>query len=498
MSFEQQQFERGNSDRFSQQNSLAGSDLGDNRSFFQERRTCDNSLKEEQGLLTFSQPKEFDASPFSHQRDLGLNRNDSGNFGWRHSQSQFNRESGYEDNGFNSRGNDESLRDRHDHFRQFDGHEHRHHRGDQGHDSPFARKDVQKLLEEIHQIEEKLAQLLKELQAGRHPSPPCGSKPGGGSPEVPTTPDTPDIPPVPSQPDSPNIPGTPDIPPIPSQPDSPNVPGTPDIPPVPSQPDSPNTPSTPDSPSIPGLPDSGDFPPIPGLPDNPIPSTDNPQFEPPPAGYGKGVPFPDKGKTPAADAVIVKNTSDVINQLEQSGKVDPSVTGRGTIKATEPQPEIWIKLTGPDGSPMFISQQQVMDSDFSGSIYKKDSSGKLKIEEAISFDPYAEYHHSAGLDHHNPELYYRSTDGNLRPLEGATLKATVGGGNDGHPQGAFYDISYTPPKDMAFVRQEWTDGINEPGKPYESARNLEKVLYQGKMVSWQEAARSGLLYGAPL
>ena len=462
MSFEQQQFERGNSDRFSQQNSLAGSDLGDNRSFFQERRTCDNSLKEEQGLLTFSQPKEFDASPFSHQRDLGLNRNDSGNFGWRHSQSQFNRESGYEDNGFNSRGNDESLRDRHDHFRQFDGHEHRHHRGDQGHDSPFARKDVQKLLEEIHQIEEKLAQLLKELQAGRHPSPPCGSKPGGGSPEVPTTPDTPDIPPVPSQPDSPN------------------------------------TPSTPDSPSIPGLPDSGDFPPIPGLPDNPIPSTDNPQFEPPPAGYGKGVPFPDKGKTPAADAVIVKNTSDVINQLEQSGKVDPSVTGRGTIKATEPQPEIWIKLTGPDGSPMFISQQQVMDSDFSGSIYKKDSSGKLKIEEAISFDPYAEYHHSAGLDHHNPELYYRSTDGNLRPLEGATLKATVGGGNDGHPQGAFYDISYTPPKDMAFVRQEWTDGINEPGKPYESARNLEKVLYQGKMVSWQEAARSGLLYGAPL
>ena len=462
MSFEQQQFERGNSDRFSQHNSLAGSDLGDNRSFFQERRTCDNSLKEEQGLLTFSQPKEFDASPFSHQRDLGLNRNDSGNFGWRHSQSQFNRESGYEDNGFNSRGNDESLRDRHDHFRQFDGHEHRHHRGDQGHDSPFARKDVQKLLEEIHQIEEKLAQLLKELQAGRHPSPPCGSKPGGGSPEVPTTPDTPDIPPVPSQPDSPN------------------------------------TPSTPDSPSIPGLPDSGDFPPIPGLPDNPIPSTDNPQFEPPPAGYGKGVPFPDKGKTPAADAVIVKNTSDVINQLEQSGKVDPSVTGRGTIKATEPQPEIWIKLTGPDGSPMFISQQQVMDSDFSGSIYKKDSSGKLKIEEAISFDPYAEYHHSAGLDHHNPELYYRSTDGNLRPLEGATLKATVGGGNDGHPQGAFYDISYTPPKDMAFVRQEWTDGINEPGKPYESARNLEKVLYQGKMVSWQEAARSGLLYGAPL
>ena len=121
MSFEQQQFERGNSDRFSQQNSLAGSDLGDNRSFFQERRTCDNSLKEEQGLLTFSQPKEFDASPFSHQRDLGLNRNDSGNFGWRHSQSQFNRESGYEDNGFNSTGNDGSLRDRHDHFRQFDG-----------------------------------------------------------------------------------------------------------------------------------------------------------------------------------------------------------------------------------------------------------------------------------------------------------------------------------------------------------------------------------------
>lgn len=354
------------------------------------------------------------------------------------------------------------MRDRHDHFRQFDGHEHRHHRGDHGHDSPFARKDVQKLLEEIHQIEEKLAQLLKELQAGRHPSPPCGSKPGGGSPEVPTTPDKPDIPPVPGLPDLPNVPGTPDIPPIP------------------------------------GLPDSGDFPPIPGLPDNPIPKPGFPQFEPPPAGYGKGVPFPDKGKAPAADAVIVKSTSDVINQLEESGKVDPSVTGRGTIKATEPVPEIWIKLTGPDGSPMFISQQQVMDSDFSGSIYKKDSSGKLKIEEAISFDPYAEYHHSAGLDHHNPELYYRSTDGNLRPLEGATLKATVGGGNDGHPKGAFYDISYTPPKDMAFVRQEWTDGINEPGKPYESPRNLEKVLYQGKMVSWQEAARSGLLHGAPL
>ncbi|MDX1985944.1 MAG: hypothetical protein SFV17_04580 [Candidatus Obscuribacter sp.] len=300
------------------------------------------------------------------------------------------------------------------------------------------------------------------MQAGRHPSPSCGSKPGGGSPEVPTTPDKPDIPPVPSQPDSPN------------------------------------TPSTPDSPSIPGLPDFGDFPPVPGLPDNPIPSTDNHQFEPLPAGYGKGVPFPDKGKQAAADAVIVKNTSDVINQLEQSGKVDPSVTGRGTIKATEPQPEIWIKLTGPDGSPMFISQQQVMDSDFSGSIYKKDASGKLKIEEAISFDPYAEYHHSAGLDHHNPELYYRSTDGNLRPLQGASIKATVGGGEGGHPQGAFYDISYTPPKDMAFARQEWTDGINEAGKPYESARNLEKVLYQGKMVSWQEAARSGLLYGAPL
>lgn len=36
MSFEHQQFERGNSERFSQHSGLAGSDFGDNRSFFRK------------------------------------------------------------------------------------------------------------------------------------------------------------------------------------------------------------------------------------------------------------------------------------------------------------------------------------------------------------------------------------------------------------------------------------------------------------------------------
>ncbi|HMY56176.1 MAG TPA: hypothetical protein PK671_24625, partial [Candidatus Obscuribacter sp.] len=49
--------------------------------------------------------------------------------------------------------------------------------------------------------------------------------------------------------------------------------------------------------------------------------------------------------------------------------------------------------------------------------------------------------------------------------------------------------------DMAFVRQEFTDGNGSEGNDYRAPKNLEKVLINGNMMSYAEAYKEGTLYG---
>ena len=268
-------------------------------------------------------------------------------------------------------------------------------------------------------------------------------------------------------------------------PDVPNPKPFPDVPtPTPDVP----TP-TPDVPAP-----TPDVPDIPGIPDLPIPQDINPLFVDPPEGRGEGEPFPDRGKTtPDAKTVVVENISQDVQRLEQNGQVNPKSVDGDNVYATKPVPELWIKMNGRDGKPVYMSMQ-VNHIPFQKTPYSKDANGGLQVKESVSFDPYAEHAIDPNMNHERPQLFYRSTDGNLRPLETTSLKADVGQ-SPGHPKGAWYDLSFKVKDDMAFVRQEFTDGNGSEGNDYRAPKNLEKVLIDGNMMSYAEAYKEGILYG---
>jgi hypothetical protein len=236
---------------------------------------------------------------------------------------------------------------------------------------------------------------------------------------------------------------------------------------------------------LPEFPEGG-IPAFPGFPGFDVDK--DPAWVKPPAGYGEGNPFPNLGKPAETGAVPVKGTSDIINQVEQQGS-SPQDPRENQTKATEPLPELWVKLS----NGTYMSAQQIADSNpFDGkSIYNKNADGSLNIKLDMSVDPYATYQHPQT---NMNELYYRGTDGNLHQLKPKKLDYE-GGSSPGHPDGGWYHLDFDAPKDMAFVRQEYTFGNNKSGIEYRAPHILEKVLVNGKIISHREAAEQGLLYG---
>lgn len=211
----------------------------------------------------------------------------------------------------------------------------------------------------------------------------------------------------------------------------------------------------------------------------------------PPAPFGQGDPFPDRGKAAGPGEIQVKGVSSVVNSIEQQGVDPPGDPFNRKGSVTGPMPEIWERL--PNG--VFQSLQQAYDPALQGSIYKKNADGSVSVDESIAFDPYSEYHASASI--YNPDgsapadtqLYYRATDGNLKPLPG-TITAEAAPNDGNHPTGYWYDLKYDVPKDMAFVRQEFTAG---DGTAADLPKILEKVMVDGQILSWREA--QPYLYG---
>ncbi|HMW91074.1 MAG TPA: hypothetical protein PKE54_13675, partial [Candidatus Obscuribacter sp.] len=204
----------------------------------------------------------------------------------------------------------------------------------------------------------------------------------------------------------------------------------------------------------------------------------------PPAPYDKQN-VSDKAGNPVAGAgdIPVKGVSSIISSIEQKGYAPPDDPKRPE-SVTQPMPEIWEKMA--DGN--YQSLQQAVDPRLNGNIYTKNGDGSLTIRQAVSFDPYAEY--ATGTEPGSTNLYYRSTDGNLRPLK-AEVKADVGQ-SPGHPPGAWQDLTYKAPADMAFVRQEFTQG---DGTALDVPKILQKVLVDGKIISRREAEYKGIVPG---
>ncbi|MBK8223469.1 MAG: hypothetical protein IPK73_20850 [Candidatus Obscuribacter sp.] len=204
----------------------------------------------------------------------------------------------------------------------------------------------------------------------------------------------------------------------------------------------------------------------------------------PPSPYDKQN-VSDKAGNPLAGSgdVAVRGVSSIVSSIEQKGIAPPDDPSRPE-SVTQPMPEIWERMA--DGS--YQSMQQAMDPSLNGSIYTKNGDGSLTIKQSISFDPYAEY--KTGTTPGTTNLYYRSTDGNLRPLN-ADVKVTTGQ-EPGHPPGAWQDLTYKAPADMAFVRQEFTQGN---GTAADLPKMLQKVMVDGKIISRREAEYKGIVPG---
>ncbi|MBK8223481.1 MAG: hypothetical protein IPK73_20910 [Candidatus Obscuribacter sp.] len=345
---------------------------------------------------------------------------------------------------------------------------------------------LQELLADLTRIQEMLNKLIEQLgllpkpQLPTPKTPPAPELPDIPAPKAPKLPDTP----APKAPSTPELPDTP-APPAPKLPDTPapKAPSTPELPdtPAPPAPKLPDTPA-PKAPSTPELPNpfggDGGFPGWPGG----QPKIDNPDaaWTKPPAPYGEGKPFPDRGKNLGAD-VPVSGTSDAIQDMEENGVAPPDAKGI-TSSVTHPTPEIWRKLTTPEGKTIYISMQQALDTNpMDGkSVYTQGTNGKLSVKENISFDPLAMHTLTKGNVPEADELYYRGTDGNLHVLNG---KITHQPGNyHGRPSDGWYSLDYEVPKDMAFVRQQWAEGSGFP-------KIAEKFLVDGKIITIHEATK---------
>ena len=192
-----------------------------------------------------------------------------------------------------------------------------------------------------------------------------------------------------------------------------------------------------------------------------------------------------------AGEVQVNGVSSIVSTLEQQGTVVPDTTtgaNQPSVRpesATQPQPEIWEKLANGD----YMSMQQSDDPSLNGNIYSRNADGTTQVNEGVSFDPYAEYH--TGTTPGSSQLYYRTTDGNLAPLN---AQVSVDSSNDpGHPAGAWENLSYTVPSNMAFVAQEYTTG---DGTASDLPKLLEKVMTaNGQIISNREANAAGIIPG---
>ncbi|HEY9784632.1 MAG TPA: hypothetical protein V6D17_04455 [Candidatus Obscuribacterales bacterium] len=206
----------------------------------------------------------------------------------------------------------------------------------------------------------------------------------------------------------------------------------------------------------------------------------------PPAPYGQGRPFPDRGRSSGYD-VPVNGTTDAIRELEENGVAPPDAPGL-TSSVTKPAPEIWRRLETKDGQIVYLSMQQALDTNpFDGkSVYQKGADGSLTVKEQVSYDPLVMYTLVASPT--NPggqvppagDLYYRGTDGNLHKLEGKIVHRP--GEYHGKPGDGWYDLEFQVPKDMAFVRQQWVEGSGFP-------KIAEKIMVDGKIMTLFEASK---------